>query len=407
MTRARLVMALALGFAITARADPAGSDSTSPQDVFDKLGLTQSDIWLVLPYESGVHEDVGKVKHDAETVHVETTSRRDLRFEIQGNKHNIQRLLSELVDADTQLSQLIATRRRVSTDDPIYPQVIDKYNAAVKRRDSLSQQVDDQETGEDDAKTRLGNVPDSRAEYVNQVMEAAAQAESVAKAYAALFQDSQLAQAIASTNTTASPQLKLGPSQTFSADLDFLRRAVKDVIDSPIPVHEGSNTDGLYVKAVINGAVTVDMVWDSGADVVSLSADTARQLGIRFDSHDPTVELDTAGTKTIKAHEAILGSIRLGAFTVRNVPCIVFPESSGAQADDLLGDTFQTHFVSRMDQISDQLQLTPVDSSVLVGAIPQSSRRRNRPGDTHRTSAGNPWRNVFSVMQRGSRKCRR
>jgi len=370
MTRARLVAALALGIAIIARADPAGSDSTSPQSVFDKLGMTQSDVWLVLPYESGVHDGVGKVKTEAETVHVETTSRRDLRFEVQGDKHNIEGLLNDLVDADRQINRLIATRRRMSTGDLSYPQLINMYNAGLKRRDSLSQQVSDQEKAKDDAETRLGKVPDSRAEYVNLVMEVATQAESVAKAYAALSQDRQLAQAIASTNTTASPLLKLGPSPTFSADLDFLRKAVKDVVDSPIPVRGDLDTDALYVQAVINGTVTVEMMWDSGADQVTLSADTARQLGIRFTNQDPTVEVGTAGSDTIKVPQATLASIRLGGFTVRNVPCMVLPDSSSGHVDDLLGDSFQTHFVSRMDQRSHELQLTPVDSSVLVGAIP-------------------------------------
>jgi len=368
--RARLISALALGIAIIARADPVGSDSTSPQGVFDKLGLTQSDAWLVLPDESGVHDSVGKLKQEAETVHVETTSRRDLRFEIQTDKHNLETLLGNLVNADTQINRLIATRQRMSADDPDYPRLIDMYNAAVKHRDSISQQVTDVEKVEDDAETGLGNAPDSRAECVNQVMSVATQAESVAKAYVALSQDRQLAQAIAGANTTGSPPVKLGPSPTFSADLVFLRSAVKDVVDSPIPVRGNQDEDALYVQAVINGTVKVDMMWDSGADDVALSADTARQLGIRFTDQDPTFQVGTAGSDTIKVHEAMLDSIRLGGFTVRNVRCIVLPDNSSGHVDDLLGDTFQTHFVSRMDQRSHELQLTPVDSSVLVGAIP-------------------------------------
>lgn len=370
MMRARLISALALGIAIIARADPAGSDSTSPQAVFDKFGLTQTDAGLVLADESGVHDGVGKVRQEAETVHVETTSRRDLRFEIQGDKRNIESLLNNLVSADTQINRLIATRRRMGADDPNYPQLIDMYNAALTRRDSLSQQVNDQEKANDDAQTRLGQVTDSRAEYVNLIMDVATQAESVAKTYTALSQDRQLAQAIAAANTTASPPVKLGPSPTFSADLDFLRSAVKEVVDSPIPVRGKPDEDALYVQAVINGTVKVDMIWDSGADDVALSADTARQLGIRFTDQDPTLEVGTAGSDTIKVHEAMLDSIRLGGFTVRNVRCIVLPDNSSGHVDDLLGDTFQTHFVSRMDQRSHELQLTPMDSSVLVGAIP-------------------------------------
>jgi len=370
MMRARLISALALGIAIIARADPAGSDSTSPQGVFSKLGLTQSDAWLVLPDESGVHDGVGKVNQEAQTVHVETTSRRDLRFDIQTDKRNLETLLGDLVNADTQINRLIATRQRMSTDDTDYPRLIDMYNAALKHRDSISQQVTDVEKAEDNAETGLGKAPDSRAEYVNQVMDVATQAESVARTYAVLSQDRQLAQAIADANTAASPPVKLGPSPTFSADLNFLRSAVKDIVDSPIPVRGNQNEDALYVQAVINGTVKVDMIWDSGADDVALSADTARQLGLRFTDQDPTLEVGTAGSDTIKVHEAVLDSIRLGGFTVRNVRCIVLPANSNGHVDDLLGDTFQTHFVSRMDQRSHELQLTPMDSSVLVGALP-------------------------------------
>jgi clan AA aspartic protease (TIGR02281 family) len=368
--RSRLVWALALGIAMIVRADAVGSDSTSPQGVFDRLGLTQSDAWLVLPDEAGIHDGLGKVKEEAETVHVETTSRRDLRFEIRTDKHNLETLVGDLVNADTQISRLIATRQRMNTDDTDYPRLIEMYNAALKHRDSISQQVVDTEKAEDNAETGLAKVPDSRADYVNQVMDIATKAEAVARTYAAVSQDPQLAQAIAAANATVSPPVKLGPSPTFSADLDFLRSEVKDVIDSPIPVMTNPDEDALYVQAVINGTVKVDMIWDSGADDVVLSANTAKELGIRFTDQDPTLEVGTAGSDTIKAHEAMLDSIRLGGFTMRNVRCIVLPNNPSGHVDDLLGDTFQTHFVSRMDQRSHELQLTPVDSSVLVGAIP-------------------------------------
>jgi clan AA aspartic protease (TIGR02281 family) len=367
--RARLISALALGIALIARADPAGSDAASPQGIADKFGLVQSDAWLVLPDESAVHDGVGKVKLEAETVHVETTTRRDLRFEIQNNKRNLETLLGNLVKADTQINRLIATRQHMSTDDSQYPQLIDMYNTALKQRDSISQQVTDVQKAEDDAQARLGKAADSRAEYVNDVMDVATQAESVAKRYAALSQDRLLAQAITDANAAGGAPVKLGPSPTFAADLEFLRGAVKDVVDSPIPVLGNPDEDSLFVQAVINGTVKVDMVWDSGADVVALSAETAKQLGIRFTDQDPTMDIGTAGSETVKAHVAMIDSIRLGGFTVRHVPCIVMPENSNGHVDDLLGDTFQTHFVSRMDQRSHELQLTPVDSSVLVGAI--------------------------------------
>jgi clan AA aspartic protease (TIGR02281 family) len=369
--RTQLISILALGIAIIARADPAANDTPSPQGVFDKLGLTPADAWLVLKGETAVHDGVTKVKQEAQTVHVEATARRDVRFEIQTDRHDLETLLGKLVNVDTQINRLIATRQHTNPSDSDYPRLIDMYNATLRGRDAISAQITGVTKAEEDAQTRLGNMPDSRPEYVNEVVSVAAQAESVARTYAALSRDRQLGQAIADVNATASPPLKLGPGPTFSSDLEFLRGAVKDVIDSPIPVRGKKDDDSLYVQAVINGTATVDMVWDSGADLVALSAATARQLGLRFSDNDPTLEVGTAGTETIKVHMATLGSIRLGAFTVRNVRCIVLPDNPGGRVDDLLGDTFQTHFISRMDQRSHELQLTPVDSSVLVGAIPQ------------------------------------
>jgi clan AA aspartic protease (TIGR02281 family) len=359
---------LALSLAIAVRAD-AQADATSSEGVFASRGLSLWGAWLVLPQEKGVHDEVGEVKKMADTVHRETTSRRDLRFELQSGRHNLETLVDSLVAADNQLNKLIYTRQHMSKDDTSYPALIEMYNEAGQHRDAITSQIDKQQKAIDDATTRLGQVPDSRVEYLNKVMDVATQAESMAKTYVGLAKDQDLAGAIAKVNADAHPPVKLGPGPAFASDLQFLRKAVKEIVDSPVPVQRGDDNE-IHVQAMLNGTVPVEMIWDSGADLVLISADTAKQLGLKFTHHDRTIDMISADGSATKVKDVLLDSVRVGGFTVRNVECFVLPDTPGSHPLELLGDSFQTHFVSRMDQRSQQLQLTPIDSSVLVGAIP-------------------------------------
>jgi hypothetical protein len=123
------------------------------------------------------------------------------------------------------------------------------------------------------------------------------------------------------------------------------------------------------VQAVLNGKVTDTMTWDSGADFVSLSAETGKALGIVPTDKDPTLEMSGADGRVFPAKQIVLDSIRLGGFTMRNVDCVLLPDTGDKPAPDLLGDTFQSHFLSRLDQRTGQLQLTPIDSSVTLGPV--------------------------------------
>ena len=368
--RARLVAIFTAVIAVVARADAPAGDAQSPQSIIASHNLLQSDQSLVLPEEQAVHEGVAKVKQLAQTVHVETTSRRDLRFDIQQDRHDLVSLLNDLVSSDTQLLRYIGAAQHTRTDDSQYQQIIDLYNATSQRCNSLLDQINAKQKALDDAFARLGQVPDSRAEYDNAVMDVATQGESVAKTYSALSKDPAVVQAIASENASSATLVKLGPTSAFAADLELLRKDVKDVVDSPVPVRFDRDAGDLYVQAVINGNVHAEMCWDSGASLVLLNADTAKQLGLRLTDQDPQVEMEMAGGVSMKVHVTMLDSIRLGGFTVRHLPCMVLPDNSKGHPDNLLGDAFQSHFISRMDQRTQQLQLTPADPSVLVGAIP-------------------------------------
>ena len=81
----------------------------------------------------------------------------------------------------------------------------------------------------------------------------------------------------------------------------------------------------------------VQMLVDTGASLVALTAKDARALGIQLSSADYKMTLNTANG-SVKGARVNLREIRLGAILVRNVEAVVLPE--GALSMSLLGTSF-------------------------------------------------------------------
>lgn len=144
----------------------------------------------------------------------------------------------------------------------------------------------------------------------------------------------------------------------------------KNVVTGTVPFQKSEGVGQLFVQAVLNGKLTTTMIWDSGADIVTLGPATWKALGIHATDKDPTMVMRIADGSQVNEKVVELDSIRLGGFTLRNVECVLVPDIPGvSKVDDLLGDTFQSHFLSRLDQRTRQLQLTPIDSSVTLGPV--------------------------------------
>ena len=75
----------------------------------------------------------------------------------------------------------------------------------------------------------------------------------------------------------------------------------------------------MYVPVVLNSRHTVEMVVDSGANLISLPEALASRLGIKVSESAPTIMLELADGSRISARRTQIGSVRVGQFTVENV----------------------------------------------------------------------------------------
>jgi aspartyl protease family protein len=81
----------------------------------------------------------------------------------------------------------------------------------------------------------------------------------------------------------------------------------------------------------------VKMLVDTGASIVALTAEDARNLGLKPSASDYSMSLSTANG-TVRAARVMLREVRLGEIVVRNVEAVVMPP--GALTMSLLGTSF-------------------------------------------------------------------
>ena len=177
--------------------------------------------------------------------------------------------------------------------------------------------------------------------------------------YNKLAADSDVTAALKQINAASKIQMRLGPSIAFKNEVTEFQKMKAEASEGTIKLtFEGGVPT---VKATLNGTEKVDMVVDSGAAIVTLSADVAKKLDIKLSKSDPIMHLITASGEKVDAHLVTLESIKVGPFIAEHVQCAVQPASS-KEAGCLLGGTFLQHFAYRMDLATGELKLSQLSS---------------------------------------------
>ncbi len=169
-------------------------------------------------------------------------------------------------------------------------------------------------------------------------------------------QDEQVKTALAAINQRGGLKLRLGPSPLFLSELPGIRKLRDTVREAVIKLTMDSGTPSANV--MLNNKVSVLMTVDTGAASMTITSQTAKQLGLKINASNATIKTVNANGKVTEARLVVLESVRLGQFVVENVECWVYPPD--VDGSNLLGGTFLRNFVSRMDLAVRELHLTQV-----------------------------------------------
>jgi clan AA aspartic protease (TIGR02281 family) len=355
------LIATGISLADSAPATPPNPPS-SPENLFKARSLAHMGLFLILTGEIDVHDGVHKLRAAKSRILSDTLAQHDLDAAIKTSRNMLNDLSARLDILNNQYNQNFSHDNPYSSDNnsSLYNQWNAQQSSLNLNIKSLTQKVAAQKADLDDLLKRRSEVIVSQPAYVSLAMDIGAAADSVSAGYSTLAKDDELTAAIVQYNQTNHTHAKLGPSGVFLEDLAFIRQCTREIATGDIPVRR-TEDGALFVQAVLNGKTVDEMLWDSGTSTVQLCADTAKSLGLTPTGNDPTIDLTLADGRTTKASVLTLDSIRIGTFTAKNVRCTILP--LGFKTDDLLGDSFQQHFISKFDQRTGKLKLSPIDSS--------------------------------------------
>ncbi len=355
MSFKRLIVPAIVCAALTACL-PAFAADTGNKDPLKDAGLTKAGNVYVLPDETAVLDDIKALRTTKAAADKETRARLLIDNQIAAKRKT-------LADDDKEWHRL-ETRLSLVTDPSI-------HNNIVLRMNRLVADTKDADAASKDLETQAGKVSSTaKVKFVDDLAAVNTKAEAVAAKYQALAGDAEVKAALG--KIIAVPKPALGPSPDFVAAVAEIKKWQSAVESEAIPLRE---RNGIHeVDVILNGS-QFEMTVDTAATDVVLPAELAEKLQLVPGEKDPTLRLKLANGAIIEGKGMLLKSVRVGRFTLENVPCVVL-EKGLSDPPTLLGASFLNHFIVNMDGANNQLHLTEVKdpSQVKNSSAPRESK---------------------------------
>jgi aspartyl protease family protein len=316
--------------------DPARNLVPLPPGPLHDHGLLRSGSTLVLADEAPLLESLRALGQTRKQADAETSDRHSLELRIAGKRRIIRDTQREWEHLEAQIA---------------LTQDVKIHNNMVLRMNKLFADQKEAVAALKDLEERAAKFNSAaKTNYVDALAALAPGVDATLHAYQRLAADANVRDALAGQ----SPPATLGPSAEFAAAAADFQAWQAEVESEAIPLHEDNGT--FLVDALLNGE-HFQLAVDTGASCISLSADVAHQLNLNPGAKDPTVQLHLADGNVIEGKEMALGSVRVGRFTLANVPCVVLSKGL-PHAPLLLGGSFLNHFIVKMDPSKSELRLT-------------------------------------------------
>jgi len=333
--------------------------SADPADLLKDAGLTRSGDVYVLPDEAPVLEGIKSLRVTKVQADKESRARKALDLQIASKKKIIK-------DAEKEWHGL-ENRLGVITDVRIHNNLVARMNRLVlDQKQAMADEKDLEEQAEKASMT-------GKTKFVDDMATLAPKADTVSDKYKALAADAAVTSSIGKQKPSApGAKVALGPSAEYVTAVADLTKWRSEVESEKIPLREEHGTH--TVDVLLNGEHFL-MGVDTGASSISLTGEVAEKLSLVPGPHDAVVHISLADGSVIEGHEMSIKTVRVGRFTLEDVPCVVLNKGL-KDAPLLLGGSFLNHFVVKLDPAAGELQLTEIKSERPAGSSPTTSPAR-------------------------------
>ncbi len=171
-------------------------------------------------------------------------------------------------------------------------------------------------------------------------------------------------ESISRSSSSGAQLIKQGWAKEKEAQAARVREFREKQESLPKPVALGNQNGQMIVETTLNKKFKVNLVLDTGASVVILSAKTAARLGLDVSvpenkAKGVAAEFVLADGRKIVARSVILESVSVQGSEAQNVEAAVLPEQENSiiAGDGLLGMSFLKNFCFKIDQKNNNLIL--------------------------------------------------
>ena len=323
----------------------AGSRSLGAEaaDELADKGLVKSGSGYVLAEEKELLEGIKTLRETKRAADLETRQRAAAEKKIADNRKVKKDSIKEYEDVERRL-----------------PNVKDAtaHNRLVARANLMVRKIKEAEAAEKDleeAANKLGS--EAKTKFVDEMAVWEPKFDEAVKKYNVVVRDGTVKAALEKLNAGAEgTKLTAGPSAEFTAAVADLDRWRSEVNSEAIPMRD---EHGVYTVEVLVNGERLRMVVDTGASHVTLPWETAEKLKITPGEKDRDVKMKLANGAIIDGKLITLKSVRVGRFTVNDVTCVVLQQGL-SDPPTMLGSSFFSHFVVKINQNKGELHLTEV-----------------------------------------------
>lgn len=357
MLRTLAILALSLAAA------SSSAQEASPDSVLKEKGLKRAGTTYILPAEAQFQKKINAARALYRAVSLAAERKQLFEANVAARQNDLRLMERQYVALNEELTQVSSNEER---------------NRLVAMSNSLAGQIN---LHRQDADPENHQVPGARLaiqreEFIEAVIALRLFVDSSIQAYADLAKDAEVQKTLTDLNAKTKAKLNLGPTRAFLANVKLLEKVEASVLTEEVTLRKEGGV--FWVDVTFNGKTTKPMIYDTGASSVVLPSELALELGLKPSPNDEVVKAHIADGSIVDARKAVLSSIRVGKFTVKDVECIVMPPSKTDVAP-LLGQTFQRHFISKFSPDAARLVLSKIDTPEAAAPNPKDKTTKKPP----------------------------
>lgn len=210
------------------------------------------------------------------------------------------------------------------------------------------------------ANEQRSSLNSKQADYAESVFQIRQDLDALRTVLAKTLEDPKVKIAVQVMNANQSVPASISAEDILQTIELRLAKIEQEVFSESIPL-EIERNGSLYVTASVNNQ-PIRMIVDSGATLVTLTAEAAKELKVEIPTDAPLLRLVMANGDEISAKRVELDSVRVGQFEAKDVSCAVL-EPIATRADPMLGMSYLGEFKFEIDAAQKSLSMLRVETS--------------------------------------------